>query len=100
MDCNPSIKGRKKVDTETGITGWVLAGVGTIVTTLASLVAMFYRQQITDYKHTEAELRSEVGELKKRADTCEDDREQLRINQARLEVRVATLEREIKGGTA
>lgn len=93
------IKGNRNVDTETGITGWVLAGVGTVVTTLASLVAMFYRQQITDYKNAEADLKVEILELKKRADSCEDDREQLRINQARLEVRVATLEREIKGGT-
>ena len=89
-----NVEGVKKVDTETGIIGWVIAAVGTIVTTLASLVAFFYRQQITDYKSNECELKQEVSHLKKRADDCESDREKLRISQARLEERVTTLERD------
>jgi len=91
------------MDEPTGITGWVLAGVATIVSTLAGLVAMFYKQQISDYKSneakmdaqhmtTEAYLKNKVAELEKRADECEDDREQLRIKYARLEERVSSLE--------
>lgn len=87
-----------KVDTQTGILGWVIAGVGTIVTTLSGLVAMFYQQQIRDYKAIEIELKNKVLELESRADKCEQDREELRISQARLEERVAMLERGLKAG--
>lgn len=81
-----------RVDQETGLTGWILAGVGTIVSTLAGLVAMFYRQQITDYKTVEVDLKSKVVTLEKRADECESDREELRIKHAVLEERVTKLE--------
>jgi hypothetical protein len=85
------------MDEPTGITGWVLAAIGTIVSTLAGLVAMFYRQQITDYKSNEAGLRIEVVELKKRADECESDRQELRIKHAVLEQRVSNLETKTHG---
>lgn len=80
------------MDTETGFTGWVLAAVGTIVSTLAGLVAMFYRQQITDYKVNALALSQNVERLEKRADACEADRETLRIKYAVLESRVTDLE--------
>lgn len=87
------------VDSETGFTGWILAAIGTVVSTLAGLVAMFYRQQITDYKANESTLKSKVVELETRADKCEEDREALRVRHAvlenkhsNLEMRVADLE--------
>jgi uncharacterized protein YlxW (UPF0749 family) len=79
-----------------GLTGWILAGVGTIVSTLAGLVAMFYRTQIADYKANESGLRVEVVELRKRADTCEEDREQLRIKVAVMDARLDKVEQEVK----
>lgn len=72
---------------------WVFSGIGIVVSTLAGIVAMFYRQQITDYKSNESTLKKEVSELKVRADACERDRESLRIAQARLEERVQVLEK-------
>lgn len=91
------------VDDQTGLTGWILSGIGAIIATLTSVIAMFYRTQIADYKANEvkmetqhaaesAYLKSEIVELKKRADECEDDREQLAIKHARLEERVSSLE--------
>jgi len=91
------------MDEPTGITGWVLAGVATIISTLSGLVAWFYKQQIADYKLNEAKmeaqyvaestyLKAKIAELEKRADECEDDREQLAIKHARLEERVSSLE--------
>lgn len=84
------------MDEEQGITGWILAGVATIVSTLAGLVAMFYRTQISDYKLNESSLRSEVSELRKRADICEADRETLRIDLAVMKTRIDRVEKEVK----
>ena len=84
------------MDQDNGITGWILAGVATVVSTLAGIVAMFYRTQISDYKSNESGLRLEIGELRKRADTCEEDREQLRIKVAVMENRLDKVEREVK----
>jgi len=75
-----------------GILGWVLAGVGTVVSTLAGLVAMFYRQQILEHKTREEDLATRLDIVEKRADTCENDREELRIKCAVIEARIAVLE--------
>lgn len=85
------------VDTETGILGWVLAGVSTIIASLSGVVTYLFKKIVDDYKANEIELKLEIGELKKRADSCEDDREALRIKQALLEARVESLEQQIKG---
>lgn len=91
------------MDEPTGMIGWILAGLTTVVSTLAGLVAMFYKQQIADYKLNEARmetqyaaessyLKAKIAELEKRADECESDREELRIKHAVLEERVTELE--------
>lgn len=80
------------VDQETGLTGWILAGVGTVVSSLAGIVAYFYKQQIADYKANEVTLKAKVIDLEARADKCEDDREELRIKHAVLETKHASLE--------
>lgn len=80
------------MDEPTISSGWVVAGITTIMTTLSGLVAMFYRQQISDYKANEADLKQKVQTLEKRADDCETDREDLRIKHAVLEQRVSNLE--------
>ena len=91
------------MDEQTGLTGWIWAGITTIIGTLTSVIAMFYRTQIADYKANEVKmetqhaaestyLKAKITELEKRADECEDDREQLAIKHARLEERVSSLE--------
>lgn len=77
------------------IIAWVFACVCTIVSVLAGVVAKFYRQQITDYKANEAELRIEVGVLRKRADDCERDRGELRTEVAVLKTRIEKIEQGI-----
>lgn len=84
------------MDEAEGLIGWVLSGVLVIVSTLAGLVAMFYRTQISDYKANENGLRLEVAELQKRADICEADRETLRIKVAVFEERLTAVEKEVK----
>lgn len=73
-------------------TGWILAAIGTVVSTLAGLVAMFYRQQMIDYRTDREVTRLLVEKLEVRADQCEADRESLRIKYAVLESRVTYLE--------
>lgn len=81
-----------RVDEQTGLTGWILAGVATVVSTLAGIVAYFYKQQITDYRSNETMLKAKVVDLESRADKCENDREELRIRHAVLENKHANLE--------
>lgn len=86
---------QKWVDTvneETGITGWILAAVGTVVSTLSGIIAYFYRTQISDYKAAENGMKTVIAALTLRADKCENDREELRIKYAVLEQRVSDLE--------
>jgi len=80
------------VDEQAGLTGWILAGVATVVSTLSGIVAYFYKQQITDHKSNEVMLKAKIVDLESRADKCEDDREELRIRHAVLENKHANLE--------
>jgi len=75
-----------------GFSGWVLSGILGIVTTMAGIIAMFYRTQIADYKSIETSLKQHVDRLEKRADKCEEDRETLRIDHAVLKSSCAVLE--------
>lgn len=79
-----------------GITGWVLAGVGAIMGTLSSIIAMFYKTQISDYRAHILALEESTAALTLRADSCENDREQLRIRQARMEEQYALLEQRVQ----
>ena len=83
------------VDTQSGLIGWILAAIGTVVSTLAGLVVMFYKNQIADYKATKVELCAKVSELEKRADVCEVDRNQLQIKCAVLESKYGALEQRV-----
>lgn len=84
------------MDDGTGITGWLWAGISTIIGTLASAVAFFYRTQISDYKAREEHNEKKIAELEKRADQCEHDRESLRISVAVHETRLSLIEKEQK----
>jgi len=91
------------MDEPTGIIGWILAALTTVVSTFAGIIAMFSKPQIADYKLSAAKmetqhaaetgyLKAKITELEKRADACEDDRAQIAIKHARLEERVSSLE--------
>lgn len=82
---------------ENSILGWVLGGVATVIATLAGVVTKFYKTQIEDYKNTEHGLRDEILELRHRADECESDRGQLRVQCARLEERIVKIEKKVDG---
>lgn len=84
------------MDESTGITGWIWAGVTTIIGTLTSAVAFFYKTQIADYKARELHNEAKIRELEARADKCEDDRNTLRVQVAVHETRLSLIEKEQK----
>lgn len=67
-----------------GFWGWVMGGVGGIITTLASVVARQAKKQESLYADTIDELKSDVEELKLKSDECLKDREDLRVEIAEL----------------
>ena len=80
-------------------TGWVLAGIGTVIATLSGIVAKFYQSQvkahedeIKEHKEEQVYLRSRIDSLTKEAAECRVDRESLRVELAKLQVRVEFLE--------
>ena len=75
------------------ITGWVMTGVATIISTLTGTVAMFYRTQISDYKANIVDLKDELTSLNSRADLCENEREALKVRCAVLEDRMEKIEK-------
>lgn len=84
------------MDEEVEITGWFLAGIATIMASLSSAVAWLYKSQIQKFIDTEAELKNRVLVLETRADTCEQDRNELRVEHAKLEAKCEALERQIQ----
>lgn len=77
------------------VTGWVMAGVGTVIAALTSAVTYFYKTQVADYKKREADLITDVAILRKESEECKEDRELLRVNQAKLEARTEMLESKV-----
>ena len=84
------------MDENNGFTGWILAGVGAIVSTLAGVITMFYRTQISDYKTHATELKIEIDKFQKRADQCEKDHTESKVRIAVLESRLAEVEKALK----
>jgi hypothetical protein len=96
-----------------GFVGWVMAAVGTIVATLTSAVAALYKAQISDLRQQLSESRESMratdldhkGELKRldviehelriEIEACKQDREQLRINLAKVEAKQELMENRI-----
>lgn len=68
-------------------TTWVLGGIGTVVATLAAVVA-------TLWKANETRNAKAIEHLTERVDECEGDRSELRVRVARLETRLGEGESE------
>ena len=77
---------------QSSITGWVLAGLGGIVSTLAATVAFLFKLRENENAKNIAELKSELHESSKRSEKCEDDRRILYTKCAVLESKIENLE--------
>lgn len=68
-----------------GIVPWVLAGIASMIATLASAVTYLARKIVTDNAN-------EIAELKSRSEKCEEDRSCLFAKHAVLEQKVEHLQ--------
>ena len=99
LDSNEMLSRINMTTDQVSLTGWVLAGIGVVISTLAGIVAKFYQGQvksheneIKDHKEEQVYLRSQIDTLTKEAAECRVDRESLRVELAKLQVRVEYLE--------
>jgi septal ring factor EnvC (AmiA/AmiB activator) len=87
------------------LTGWVLAGLASIIATLSTVVATLFKinqtnvqlahtQQITALQERLEALEKHNYELTERADKCAEDREALRVEIAVIRARLETIEKQ------
>lgn len=67
--------------------GWVLAGIGTVIATLAGAVASLWKLSEAKNAKAIAAHQETIDHLETRAEKCEHDREELRVRVARLETK-------------
>jgi hypothetical protein len=100
------VEGTKRVDHETGLTGWILAVICFIGSLLSSVIAMFYKKQSDSWDRREAELKAEIATNKasfdaklavidKRSEDCEKHRNALAIAHAVLQSEHKILEQRV-----
>ena len=78
------------------LSGWVLAGVASIIATLSTVVAFLYKRLDANNARTIAALETRCDLLQKKVDECERDRLDLHRQMAKMEVKIALLEDEMK----
>lgn len=78
-----------------GFTGWVLAGVGAVISTLLSGLIALFRIRESEITRNITKLELSLDETMKRADKCEDDRTHLFSTCEVLKYKVETLEQKV-----
>ena len=85
-----------------GFTGWVLAGIGGIISTLLTALVSVIKvrenenaKAIKKLEDTNAKLESNVQQISDKADKCETDRHQLFTNCKVMECKLDLLEKRI-----
>lgn len=86
-----------------GIIGWVLAGIMSMATALASTVAYLYRaiegknsQAIETVKHEVACMRLELDKCESKHDECLKDREKINVELATLRGEMNAVKSQVK----
>jgi hypothetical protein len=81
---------------QNSLLGWAIAGVTSVVSTLlGGLLAIFRLREGENSKRIEA-LETSVVEITEKADTCEEERGELRSKCAVLEFKVEQLENRMR----
>jgi len=75
---------------------WVLATVGTVVGTLATVIAKLYHSQIAGYIKREGSLEAQVSALQTKVDNCEKEHTEAKVVVAKLETRLSLLEGKVE----
>ena len=77
---------------ENSLTGWMLAGVASVVATLASTVAWLFKLRENENAKHIASLTEEVLTIGQKADKCEAERGELKIECALMKGKLEVLE--------
>jgi hypothetical protein len=75
-----------------GFSGWVAAGIATIIATLSSVVAWLFKLRENENAKHLTNLTEEVAMISVKADKCEEERGQLKIECAIMKGKVEVLE--------
>lgn len=77
---------------QNSLTGWMLAGIATVIATLSSTVAWLFKLRENENTKRLADLTSEVAMISVKADKCEQERGELKIQCAVMQGKVSVLE--------
>lgn len=78
-----------------GFTGWVLAGIGAVVSTLLTGVVTLFRMRESENTAAIAKLEQSLTEVSDKADKCEEDRHLLFTSCEVLKIKLDLLEKRI-----
>jgi septal ring factor EnvC (AmiA/AmiB activator) len=74
------------------LSGWVTAGIATILATLSSAIAFLFKLRENENAKRLSELKSDVETINAKADKCEVEREGLKVECAVMRSKIETLE--------
>jgi septal ring factor EnvC (AmiA/AmiB activator) len=77
---------------ENSLTGWMLAGIASVIATLTSTVAWLFKLRENENAKRLSELKSDVETINAKADKCEVEREGLKVECAVMRSKIETLE--------
>ena len=80
---------------QNGVTGWVLAGVGAVVSTLLTGVVTLFRMRESENSKAISKLEQSLLEVSGKADKCEQDRHTLFTSCEVMKVKLEVLERRV-----
>ncbi len=78
-----------------GFTGWVLAGIGGVISTLLSGLIAIFRIRESEISRNITKLEAALDDTSKKADKCEEDRAHLFSTCEVLKYKVETLENKV-----
>lgn len=77
---------------QNSLTGWMLAGVATVIATLSSTVAWLFKLRENENAKHLSNLTDEVATISAKADKCEQERGELKIECAVMKGKLSVLE--------
>jgi len=77
---------------ENSLTGWMLAGIATVIATLSSTVAWLFKLRENENAKHISSLTEEVATIALKADKCEQERGELKIECALMKGKIELLE--------
>lgn len=78
-----------------GLTGWVLAGVGAVVSTLLTGIVTLFRMRESENAQAITKLEQNLNTINNKADKCEEDRHALFTSCELMRFKIDVLEKRV-----